>query len=165
MSERGGGTGSGHPGDLHVVRLLELPLPLHQRTVQHLDELQREFVYIAVEPGDVPTRMLELGRRIRGDFEPFARGPRAALAAAVQAGTPEIDLEYRVPAAAAAAGRAVNDMLDEVDEFCERGGMLTLAPAPEVLAYRRWFFGQFAVQIGGDPPTPWPAWATAHLTG
>jgi hypothetical protein len=165
MGERGAATGTGRAADLHVVRMLELPVALHQEALEHLDELQREFVYIAIEPGDVPTRMLELGRRIRDGFEPYARGPREALEAAVTAGAAVVDVEYRVPSRAGAVGRASNAMLDEVDEFCAQGGMLTLAPSPEVRAYRRWFFGQFEAQVAGEPPTPWPEWARAHPAG
>jgi len=165
MDERTGGSGQVDVGVLLDVRLVSLPVALHQRATQHLDELQREFVYIAVEPGGVPARMLDLGRRVRSQFEPFARGPQQTLEAAIGAGTPAIDLVYRVPAQAAAVGRAANAMLDEVDEFCAQGGMLTLAPAPEVLAYRRWFFGEFEAQIEGSAPTPWPVWAGRHLAG
>lgn len=158
-----GGEAVAAGGGLHAVRLLGLPVPLHQRAVEHLEELQREFVYIAVEPGGVPARMLELGRRIRAGAAPFTRAPEEALEAAIVAGAPEVDLEYRVPDGAAAVARAANAMLDEVDGFCARGGMLTLAAAPDVLAYRRWFFGQFEAQIGGDDPVPWPAFAAARL--
>jgi hypothetical protein len=54
-------------------------------------------------------------------------------------------------------------MLDEVDEFCRQGKhLLTLATPPELVAYRRWYLGEFIAQLAGRPATPWPDYAAAN---
>lgn len=145
--------------ELTEVHLIDLPVQLHFRTVQQIDEVQRELLYIASEPGTVPVRLRELSHHITTRFGPFAGGPRNELLAALAAGHERVHVTYRMPREVGAAARAANDMLDEVDEFCRSGGMLALAAPDEVWSYRRWFLSQFALQIDGAAPCPWPAWA------
>jgi hypothetical protein len=63
---------------------------------------------------------------------------------------------YRVPLAAGEACVELNAMLDEADEFCREGDLLTLATPADQVAFRRWFLGEFVEQLGGGAPTPWP---------
>lgn len=143
---------------LSDVRLLALPVPLHFRASQHLDELQRELLYVAAEPGTVPVRLSELSHHITTRFADFIGGPRTELEAARDAGLQVLDVVYRLPPEAALVARQANDMLDEVHDYCREGGLLALAAEPEVVSYRRWFFGQFSAQLEGAPPVPWPDW-------
>jgi hypothetical protein len=145
-------------GDLVEVRLLALPVPLHLRATQHLDELQRELTYIASEADSVPGRLGELSREITTRFAASIIGPQAELDAAAASGREVLDLVYRIPAVAAPLARSANALLDEVHVFCKEGGLLALAAPRDVVRYRRWFFSQFAAQIDGEPPTPWPEW-------
>lgn len=145
--------------ELVAVRLVDLPVGLHLRASQHLDELQRELTYVAAEPGSAPARLAQLSSRITAEFGTFARGPRAEIRAAVAAGRAVIDVCFRLPPTAAAVAALANSMLDEVEDHCRDGGLLALAAPAEVLAYRRWFFSEFTSQIGGEPPCPWPHWA------
>jgi hypothetical protein len=46
-------------------------------------------------------------------------------------------------------------VLDETDEFCRAGKLLTLEAAHDVLAFRRWYLQQMTVQASGGPATPW----------
>lgn len=144
--------------ELTDVRFVALPVPLHFRARQHLDELQRELLYVAAEPGTVPVRLGELSRHITTRFASFIGGPQRELDAAHDAGVPTIDLVYQMPPEAAPVARQANAMLDEVQEFCREGGLLALAAEHEVVAYRRWYFEQFSAQIEGAPPVPWPDW-------
>ena len=71
-----------------------------------------------------------------------AEGPRAALVTARK-------WFYHVEA-----------ILREVDDYCRAGQeLLTLAPPPEVVAYREWVTSQVLGQAVGESPTPWPAFA------
>lgn len=56
----------------------------------------------------------------------------------------------------AAEGAArLESLLDEADEFCRAGDLLTLAATGEGVAFRRWFLHEFVRQIDGRPPRAW----------
>ena len=142
--------------ELVAVSILGLPLEVMQRSSEHSDELLREFALIRGEGSDhVPARLLALIEELRGRFGSFSEGPRQAMQAARERGEETIDLHYEVPPAVAAAVRQVGELLDEADEFCRSGDLLTLATQPEGLAFRRWYLEEFQRQIDGLPPRPW----------
>lgn len=60
-----------------------------------------------------------------------------------------------MPPAVAAAAAQLRDLLDEADEFCCAGDLLTLATQPEGRAFRRWYLDEFRRQIDGHLPRPW----------
>ena len=143
--------------ELVDVMLLGLPPDVHRRALEHQDELQRELTLIELDPTSVPARLLALAHDLRVRFGAFTEAPSTELAGALARGDTSIDLRYRVPRAAGAAARELGQLLDEVDDFCRDGGMLTLATSEEGVAYRRWFLGQFVAQTAGAPPEPWSA--------
>jgi hypothetical protein len=147
-------------GELVEVRLLRLPLPVWQRTQEHVDGLLREFALIAHDDEarvTTPRRLLDLVQELTAGFGAFSEAQRAAMEEAHGRGEAEIDLTYAVPGAAAGAAQQLGDMLDEADEYCRRGDhLLTLATPPEELRFRRWFISEFVAQLGGAAPTPWP---------
>ena len=149
-------------GDAQLVDvvLLGLPVEVHRRTSEHSDELQREFALLLASSAagaDVPQRLLalveELGTRYRG----FTEGSQQQLLDALERGDESIDLLYRVPRDVGDAVARLNGLLDEADDFCRNGDLLTLAAPEEALAYRRWFLGEFQRQAEGEAPTPWSA--------
>lgn len=127
-----------------------------QRSAEHSDELLREFALIRGKGGNhVPARLLAVIEELRARFGAFSAGPRQALQEAVERGEATIDLRYEVPAEVGTAARRLSALLDEADEFCRAGDLLTLATGPEVLTFRRWFLDEFGLQIDGRPPRPW----------
>lgn len=48
------------------------------------------------------------------------------------------------------------DLLAQADDYCRQGELLTVAPPADAVAFRQWFLGEFASQIDGAPPRPWP---------
>lgn len=141
-----------------AVRLLGMPLDVMQRSSEHSDELLREFALIHEEGSDhVPARLLALIEELRGRFGSFAEGPRQAMEDAVARGDATIDVHYQVPPEVAAAARRLGILLDEADEFCRSGDLLTLATPPDGVAFRRWYLEEFEFQIAGRPPRPWSA--------
>ena len=82
-------------------------------------------------------------------------GLNAAIDRAARAGEPSIDLTYHVPEAWAQACVVILDLMAEVDAWCRQGSLLTLAPPDDVVAYRRWVFGEFIRQVAGEPARPW----------
>ena len=142
--------------DLVRVSILGMPLAVMQRSSEHSDELLREFALIRGEGSDhVPARLLALIEELRGRFGSFSEGPRQAMRAALERGDETIDLHYDVPPTVAAAARQLGDLLDEADEFCRSGDLLTLATQPEGLAFRHWYLEEFQRQIDGLRPRPW----------
>jgi hypothetical protein len=142
--------------ELVTVRILGMPLDVMQRSAEHSDELLREFALIREEGSDhVPARLLALIEELRGRFGSFSEGPRQAMQDAMERGDETIDLAYEVPPAVAAAARQLGDLLDEADEFCRAGDLLTLATQPEAVAFRHWYLEEFQRQVEGQPPRPW----------
>lgn len=148
--------------ELVRVALVGLPVPLAARAQEHFDELSREFFLMTSSGAQhhrVPVRLLELVEQLTSQYGGFTSEQSAALDRAIRDGVPTLDLEYRVPAAAAAGTAQLAELLDEVDDYCRAGEhLLTLETPPECVEYRRWYLGQFVDQIAGRPPVPWDQW-------
>jgi hypothetical protein len=149
-------------GQLVDVELRRVPVALQARAAEHAEELQREFVLISEglqHPEGAPAlprRLLDLVERLQREFGGFTAEQEDAFDAALRAGSPTIDLKFRVPPGAAEAAVVLGHMLDEADEYCREGRhLLTLATPPDLVAYRRWYLQQFVDQAAGRPPTPW----------
>lgn len=138
------------------VRIVGLPLDVYQRSSEHSDELLREFALVREENSDhVPSRLLALIDELNARFSAFTQAPTAALHDALERGESTVDLTYDVPPEVAEGAVQLGSLLDETDDFCRSGDLLTLATGPESLAFRRWFLDEFVRQIGGAPPRPW----------
>jgi hypothetical protein len=139
------------------VWLLRYPLRLGGRASEHYESVFREFALLSTaDPGEsVPGRMIalldELGSRYaRNNAHEQERD------AALARGEEVLDVHLRVPASVAPVGLRVAEMLDETDEFCRQGVLLTLEPADDVVAFRRWYLGELVRQVAGEAPQPWP---------
>ncbi len=138
------------------VRLLGLPLDVYRRSSEHTDELLREFALIGEDDSDhVPARLLALIDELNARFSAFTREQTVAMQEAAARGDKEIDVLYEVPPEASDGVVRLAALLDEADEFCRAGELLTLATLPEGIAFRRWFLEEFLFQIDGRPPRPW----------
>lgn len=146
--------------ELVAVRLLRFPLQVWVRSNEHFEGLRREFALIAMHPdtSDVPRRLLELVEALAGEFAETVADAARIRNEAYARGDNEIpELVYRAPPQAGAATISLARMLDEADEFCRSGHhLLTLATPPELVAFRRWYLGEFSAQLQGQPPLPWP---------
>lgn len=150
-------------GPLHTVRAVGFPLDVWMRSTQHFDELMREFALISaglqLEDGPsrpVPLRLIDLVDELRLQFAAMAAQQDAQRQAALDAGMASVDLEYHVPAAAREAAASLLGLLDEADDFCRSGDLLTLASPAEAVRFREWYLNEVVRQIDGHPPTPWP---------
>jgi hypothetical protein len=141
------------------VRLLDVPIPLRERSTQHSDELLREMTLIAHQAeggGDLPTRLVQLSAEVRATYREFTMNASAEMDVAAQAGVDSLDVTYHVPRSVGAFCRRILEVIDEAEAYCRQGEhLLTLAAPPEVLAYQRWIVGEFIRQADGEPPTPW----------
>ena len=144
------------------IRLLRIPVDLHQEATEHSAEVMREFAHLADGAGapNVPARLMALDRMMQERFQDFTEASANELQDAVARQVAEIDVTFEVPADVGAAAEEVAAMWEEVDRYCEEGRyLLTLRTPPMVVAYRDWFLGEFSRQAAGAPPTSWPEWA------
>lgn len=143
--------------DIVQIRLLGFPLALHRRARQHHDELLREFSLIAMGDHDgVPAQLLALTDELIARYSRESDVLKAQIDAAEARGDEVADLTLPIPPAAAPSVVALDDLLDQADEFCRSGdALLTLATPPELVAFRRWYLGQVVSQLAGEPPVPW----------
>lgn len=172
-SPTGEGGGGYHVAmaDLQDVRLLQVPLDVHAKTVQWHEDLTREFTLVGIsESGEaevadegvsVPARLLTLVTELRGNYASFTDPATQALQDARRRGETYTDVTYTVPTAMADEVRRFDELLDEADAFCRTGDLLTLAASPELVSFRRWFLGEFTRQLAGGKPTSWSAWCAS----
>ncbi|HEX2048005.1 MAG TPA: hypothetical protein VHF27_09580 [Acidimicrobiales bacterium] len=138
------------------VRILGLPLDVYGRSSEHTDELLREFALIREDNSDqVPARLLALIDELNLRFAAFTHAQTVAMQQALARGDREIDLLYEVPPDASDGVVRLAALLQEADDFCRAGDLLTLAARPEGVAFRRWFLEEFLRQIDGKPPRSW----------
>jgi hypothetical protein len=152
-------------GSLLTVRIVGLPMAVYLRASEHADELMREFALMAaVEAGGghqstaVPGRLTALVEALRSRFGGFTLAPESRLADAAARGDSTVDVVYTVPSEVGQAVTELGALLDEADEFCRAGDLLTLESPPEAVAFRRWFLDEFVRQAAGLPPRPWSDW-------
>ncbi|MGH8939255.1 MAG: hypothetical protein ACRDV2_07885 [Actinomycetes bacterium] len=139
------------------VHLLRYPLRVGSRANEHYEEVFREFALLASAElsHDVPTRMLALidalGRR-------YARQEQHEIEReeALRRGEVSRDLTVHIPPSAADACRELDAMLDETDDFCRAGALLTLAPPADGVDFRRWYLSECIAQIDGRAAMAWP---------
>lgn len=146
------------------VHLLSLPVPLAHRASEHFQELLREFTLITAGSGQdagahlVPARLTELVAEVTRAYGGINSEADERLLDAIDRHEAVIeDHVLTVPKTAVPAAKALNDIIEEADEYCRRGEhLLTLAFPPDLNAYRRWYLGQILDQLAGKLPVPWP---------
>lgn len=156
--------------DLLVVRLLEMPLVLRERSRQHGADLLREMTLIRTgragqtAHGGVPDRLLELADELDTFYGPYIASSSQEMDAALDRGEGSFaEVVYRLPAQSAQFVQHIADLLAEVEHYCRAEEyLLTLAPPPDIAAYRQWSIGEVLRQAGGEQPEPWPVFAAAH---
>jgi hypothetical protein len=148
------------PSDLARVRFVDAPVRLMLAANRHQQELVRELTLIHLSEDaskeELPTRLVRLVERHRQEFSALTIRRRTEIADEIARGGTSVDLEIDVPARAGPAAAEMLSILAEADEFCRRGELLTLAPAPEFVEFREWFLGEIVRQLAGHPPTSWP---------
>jgi hypothetical protein len=146
------------------VHLLALPVPLAARSSEHFAGLMREFTLIAAGSGEdaaephVPTRLTQLVSELTAAYGGINSEADERLLDAIDRHEEVIDDHVlTVPKAAGPAAKALNDIIEEADEYCRQGEhLLTLAFPPDLAAYRSWYLGQVLDQLDGKPPVAWP---------
>ncbi|MDQ1393474.1 MAG: hypothetical protein QOF30_2451 [Acidimicrobiaceae bacterium] len=147
--------------DPAVVHFLGVPIDAYLALQEWNDAVVRECELIAAlepAPADMPARLLELAIRLSGRFAAAREGYREVVAEARAGGTTHVELEGRWPQpseASVEAAVAFLAMMEELDDYCRIGVLLTEPPMPVVADLRRWFVTEMRAQVLlGDAPTP-----------
>jgi anti-anti-sigma factor len=161
--ELGGGQVLGAAAEESTTRrvtLVGMPLAVIRRAGQHGEALRRELALVAHArtPGFAPMRLYELGIELAPVYQGLNDGPDQRLQEALATTAEAIDLEYVVPDRAPGDLQRLNDLLEELDQYCVDRDLLTLVTPPEALAFRRWWLGEMIEQArDGREPRPWSA--------
>jgi hypothetical protein len=146
----------------HVeVRLLNFPLQVFAKAREHHDELLREFALLALSPPKdrpghhVPQQFLDLINTLGVRYGGIGASTEAVRDLAVSRGETAMDLTYEVPRSVGPAMQDLRSLLEQADEFCRAGQMLTMALAPLEREFLWWFIDEFANQAKDLPPTRW----------
>jgi anti-sigma regulatory factor (Ser/Thr protein kinase) len=143
------------------IRFPGVPVDGYLELQAHNDALFRELELISIElEGDDGARIAapladlvdQLYRRFRGQRDSY----RDVVAAAQARGEATVELESAASAAAVSGARSYLELLEQADQLCRDGLLLTPEPSAQVRALRRWFVDQMAAQIldGTDPAPP-----------
>lgn len=146
------------PTRVTAVRLLDFPVRVYLAAREHHGALQRELRLIESSPGASPGARGLVGpvTAARRDLAGFERALAEQVAGAARAHGSSLALELAVTAHHEAALARLVALLDEADERCACGQLLTLASPPIVRHFRAWLLGQVRSQHDGAPATPWP---------
>ncbi|WP_432482309.1 ATP-binding protein [Kineococcus esterisolvens] len=156
MTERGGDDTS-----VVVVRLLGLPLRSRALLSRHLEGLLRELALLRIgeeqgRAGSLPRRLLELAAELQTTYAPYRAQRAQAMDDALAAGQEFFDAVYTTTTRSAEYVQRLFDGLEEADDFCRADRHLLTLPAPEELvALRRWMFGEILRQLAGGTARPW----------
>ena len=156
--------GAGEPADRIDVHLLSMPVQVFAHYRGWYDELRRELRLLALNHAvDYPfaSELSELTLQVEQERRQAVGIDR--LDAAIAAGDDRVDLVYRVPVTAGATMGRLRALLEQADVFCREQRLLTLEPAPQQLALRNWYLGEFTRQADGEQPRPWPGSFTVEV--
>ena len=140
------------------IRFPGVPVDGYLELQAHNDALFRELELVSIElEGDDGARIAApladlLYRRFRGQRDSY----RDVVAAARAHGEATVELESAASAADVSGARSYLELLEQADQLCRDGLLLTPEPSAQVRALRRWFVDQMAAQIldGADPAPP-----------
>lgn len=143
------------------VLLLEYPVQLGVRQEERTVELVREFQLITLDmtsgkPG-VPRQLLDFATTLYDQYGPELAAPRAELDTAYAAGDRVTTLRYPLRPGSVEQMLRYARLMEEADDFCRDGRLISLAPDDEVHALRRWIVEEFVRQYHGRAPRPWGA--------
>jgi anti-sigma B factor antagonist len=140
------------------VHLLGFPVEIHRRAGEHSEALRRELAFVEHAHGAdaAPARLEALTAELAGRYGELTTAQSERIAAAIAAGEQSIDLLYELPDEVVDGVVHLGQLLDELDELCRDGALLTMVTPPDLLAFRRWVVGEIEGQIRERrPPRPW----------
>jgi hypothetical protein len=136
-----------------------VPVDAYLELQAHNDALFRELELISIElegdrgasvAGPLADLVDQLYRRFRGQRDSY----RDVVAAAQARGQGTVELETTASPDSVGPARGYLELLEQADELCRTGILLTPEPSAGVRALRRWFVEEMAAQLlDGAAPT------------
>ena len=140
------------------VRLQRLPVRVLVAARERHDSLLRECALLAADSGcgsGVPPQLSELVVTLGVRYGAVRPRPDAAIEEALEQGRDCIDVTYVVRPDVVAAVAELERLMDEADELCRAGLLLTLPRSALERRFSEWYLAQIRRQVGGAPPQPW----------
>ena len=154
----------------HVeVRLLNFPLQVFVKAREHHEELLREFALLALSPPKerpgrhVPHQFLDLINTLGVKYAGLGASTDAIRDAAIARGEMTVDLTYELPRSVGPAMSEFRELLEQADQFCQDGQMLTMALATQEREFLWWFIDEISNQADGAAPSPWTGSTTPEF--
>ena len=147
------------------VRLLGVPVQDYLALEAHHDAMIREFALLSLQlAGDTstaPRRIVELGEELERRFPSVRSATGTAVRDAAETGQPHVDIAFSVTEQQVEDSEVILELLEEVDEFCRSGALLTMPTPPQLVALRRWLVMDVSAQVRRQAaPTPGPELAS-----
>jgi len=141
------------------VQLIGVPVLLVVESTRHFADLEREIHVMAMDhngPAELEG-VLETGREISAEIQPWTRVDRGLVEAAVARGEDRLDYEVVVPPDAADVIDRLAFWLNRIRaSLVIRRHLLTSAPSEAVATYRAWYREEVLAQLAGRAPQPCP---------
>jgi len=102
-----------------------------------------------------PMRLLALAEGITSAYSAQLDPADAELERAHAAGEDTTVLRYEMLPVTRDMVLQYAVAMAEVDDYCRKAALITLATTPEMLELRRWTVEEFVRQYDGQPPRPW----------
>lgn len=145
-----------------VAVLLGYPVLLggamNERTVDLLRELQLMTSDGAADTHGVVPELRRLASYVTDIWGDRLAEPDPKLRAALEDGRTTTELEFPMRAGMRSSVLEYARMMETIDDYCRRAALMTLAPAPDVYALRRWIVEEVVRQFDGLAPRAW-SWA------
>lgn len=128
-----------------------LPTQVFFDGMRHLEDLTHELRLI--ESGDrtgvaeVPAELAGMVRELLSAYHSPHQDTWRQVREAADAGRETFDLTLALPPAALDGLRTLMDLLEQAEELCRRGVLMTMPPSEEVLALRRATFAEAERQL------------------
>ena len=142
-----------------AVRLIDLPVQLWDRARQHADAMVREFAFLTDDSGEVgklAQQLMDVAQASETQYAHLNPEAEDLVEAALKRGDDHITVDVTVPVAFKQHILDAAPVLIQVDEYCRKGALLTLATPDDLRGYWLWYLAEFVRQIDGNPPMPWP---------
>lgn len=147
--------------DLRQVRWLNVPTEAFLAYLRHLEDLTHELQLLQAggRSGvvEVPAALAATIGDILDAYQSPHRVLWRQLLEAAHAGRKRTDVVLWLPLAAVEASRRLLSLLDEADELCRSGTLMTMPATDAVVAIRRWTSAELERQLlHGAEPLPHP---------
>lgn len=134
-----------------VVELLGFPVAIYLESRAHTDSLARELALMAMG-GPAPRAPAEQVGELVDTYSATLssaswQDTHRRILEAQERGEATVDLRFTLPVDAVPGIERYRALLEEAEEYCRNGALLTVEAPPAVRAWRTWYFDQLISQL------------------